>query len=1377
MARTLVNSHQLAPFSGSTAVQIKVDGLTYAGPGSGNAKDASLNMTSGSITEVGTLYFSDGTTGVGGSLGYESSKLHLYGNTNIEGTLTANTSLTLDSTTLTTAELGVLDGVSAGTAAASKAVVLGGSKEIATIGTIGCGAITSTGNSAFAQGTFSGRVIVDDATDATSATDGSLQTDGGLSVAKDVVAGNDVKLLSDAAVLSFGADSDISLTHVADTGLTMAGAHTNGTNLRLNNTAGDGDARIEYQLGGTTMWSMGVEDGDSDKFVIESGAGVLGAAPAMEIAGLNAKFFGTLECATSLTIGSAAMVEADLEKLDGITNGTAAANKALVADGNVDIASLRNITATGAVTAASFVIGSADIAEAELEMIDGITAGTAAANKAVVLDGSKNIATIGTVGCGAITSTGNSAMAQLTTSGRVIVDDNTAATSTTDGSLQTDGGLSVVLDAVVGDDLIMLSDAAVVHFGADKEVTLTHVADKGLTLTNTNSGDDKAVVFQLKSEEDAVIADEIIASLEFAAGDSDGTDGATVAAGIHAIAEEAFAADANATSLVFTAADSETADAAATPKMTLASTGNLTTAGSVTAVGSFIIGSADMSEADLEKLDGITNGTAAANKAVVLDASADTSGMRNLTLSGDITIQDGGSLKETGGTAAFTFDGSGHVTKIGQDSPNTDEVLTWDGSKWVSSVVTALSGLGSTDNVLLRANGTGGTAAQGSGIAVDDSNNMSGIGTVSCGAITATGTSTFATACNPDAADGATLGGASAEWSDLYLADGGKVLFGNDQDITLEHIADKGLKLSTLAANNGAGAATFASALGSITTHVTSNSPADDDYLGGFFMNGEDDNSDEMTFASVQARIKDASNNSADGALLFGALVNDSMVQVADFGDTAASTWSFVDGTYDVDVKSHDGSNGLKLGGTLVTATAAQLNYNAAVTAGTAAASKAVVLDGSKNIATLGTVGCGAITSTGASTMGSLNIGGTLACDTSFTLDTTSINATELGVLDSVTAGTAAANKALVLDGSKNIATIGTIGCGAITSTGDMLVTADTVTFTSANVDDTAVEIKSTYNGSPGARLKFIKDKGGAGADNDVAGEIQFHADNDAQELTQYGAIIASVADASNGTEGGRLELKVAEHDGTVTTGLKLQDGDADGEIDVTIGAGVNSVVTIPGNLTVTGTTTTVNTVTMEAANAVVFEGATADGNETTLSIVDPTGDHTQYLLNQTGYVPLLAAVTTTTIAATPAEIDAACDASARTAAVVAVADDHFLFCDGAATGATRVESLADLATAQAGAGIAAVSGQFKVDYIIDSCIGSSGDSYASATGVYTLGATATSGSEMVFLNGQVLLPGTSLAAGDYTTATGSVELHPDLKLDGDDVLRVYYLI
>ena len=72
------------------------------------------------------------------------------------------------------------------------------------------------------------------------------------------------------------------------------------------------------------------------------------------------------------------------------------------------------VASSGSITAGtSFIIGSADINETDLEKLDGITDGTAAANKAVVLDGSKNIATLGTVGCGAITSTGNSTYGTL----------------------------------------------------------------------------------------------------------------------------------------------------------------------------------------------------------------------------------------------------------------------------------------------------------------------------------------------------------------------------------------------------------------------------------------------------------------------------------------------------------------------------------------------------------------------------------------------------------------------------------------------------------------------------------------------------------------------------------------------------------------------------------------------------------------------------------------------------------------------------------------------------------------------------------------------------------------------------------------------------
>ena len=61
---------------------------------------------------------------------------------NVVGTISGDTSLTLDSTIITTAEIGVLDGVTPGTVTASKAVVVDGSKDIGTFGQITAGALS-----------------------------------------------------------------------------------------------------------------------------------------------------------------------------------------------------------------------------------------------------------------------------------------------------------------------------------------------------------------------------------------------------------------------------------------------------------------------------------------------------------------------------------------------------------------------------------------------------------------------------------------------------------------------------------------------------------------------------------------------------------------------------------------------------------------------------------------------------------------------------------------------------------------------------------------------------------------------------------------------------------------------------------------------------------------------------------------------------------------------------------------------------------------------------------------------------------------------------------------------------------------------------------
>ncbi len=65
-------------------------------------------------------------------------------------------------------------------------------------------------------------------------------------------------------------------------------------------------------------------------------------------------------------------------------------------------------------------------------------------------------------------------------------------------------------------------------------------------------------------------------------------------------------------------------------------------------------------------------------------------------------------------------------------------------------------------------------------------------------------------------------------------------------------------------------------------------------------------------------------------------------------------------------------------------------------------------------------------------------------------------------------------------------------------------------------------------------------------------------------------------------------------------------------------GAVSGTSLTLSGNLTVQGTTTTIDSTTIAVKTAFVFEGATADGFETTLTLVDPTADRTLTLPDAT---------------------------------------------------------------------------------------------------------------------------------------------------------------
>ena len=126
----------------------------------------------------------------------------------------------------------------------------------------------------------------------------------------------------------------------------------------------------------------------------------------------------------------------------------------------------------------------------------------------------------------------------------------------------TDNSLNIT-DLTIADDLTLGSDSAVLNFGADNDVTLTHVADQGLTLksTATDGASGLGLILNLSTGDTDIASGNQLGTINYQAPDEGtGTDAVLVGASITAIAQADFSASVNSTSLLLRSSNSGTND-------------------------------------------------------------------------------------------------------------------------------------------------------------------------------------------------------------------------------------------------------------------------------------------------------------------------------------------------------------------------------------------------------------------------------------------------------------------------------------------------------------------------------------------------------------------------------------------------------------------------------------------------------------------------------------------------------------------------------------------------------------------------------------------------------------------------------------------------
>jgi len=404
-------------------------------------------------------------------------------------------------------------------------------------------------------------------------------------------------------------------------------------------------AVVDLDIDGAT--DIGANLADADLLVVDDGAGGTNRKSAMSrVKTYIADVTLTTAAQTNITsVGTLTALTVDDMTLDG---STISDSGDFTIDGGADII----LDADGGdifFKDGGTTFGSATNTSGNLIIKSGTTT-------AATFSGA-NVTLAGTVGSGAITSTGTI--------------QGTTITATTAFVPDAANGASLGTTALEFADLY-LHDGAQILWGADQDVLLTHVADAGLSLKTSATGDDTKATLTLQTGETDIAANDVLGAIDFQAPDEGtGTDAILVAAGIAAVSEGDFSSSNNATKLSFKTAASE----AAAEKMSLSSAGVLTTSSNIVSGGNVVIADAGNigSASDTDALAISSGGVVTFSQKPVINSGVTidnitidgteidlSSGDLTLDVAGDIILDaDGGDLKfSDGGTSLLGFTNS-----------------------------------------------------------------------------------------------------------------------------------------------------------------------------------------------------------------------------------------------------------------------------------------------------------------------------------------------------------------------------------------------------------------------------------------------------------------------------------------------------------------------------------------------------------------------------------------------------------------------------------------------------------------------------------------------------------------------------------------------